>query len=221
MKTTNYWQLILQGLRNGIQCANGAKQLSRIQQPIVTIFGGKEATREGPYAQQAYAFARLCVSRNMAILTGGGPGIMYSSNCGARDARKDQSKEIPHTYAIGVRNVDVDFTNKCSPVLMVDQFSTRKWLLTRYSCAFVIFPGGIGTMDELFEVLNLIKVKHIPQVPIILIGSQYWQQLHTWYMQSGHQEGFILPEYTQLFRITDNLEEALTIIVDHCQQQKD
>ncbi len=199
-------------IKSGFQLMRGVYRLSRLSHPSVAIFGGKGAYEEGKYAKLAYDLAAKCAQKGLSVITGGGPGIMEAANCGAYEASSNKKR---CTIGIGVRGVDVDFVNECAPVVRVDYFFARKWLLTRYTCAFVLFPGGIGTVNELFEVLDLIKLNKIKKVPVILVGSSYWKDLIAWY-QHAHEYEFIRMPSNYAFIVTDDIDEAVRIITTSC-----
>jgi uncharacterized protein (TIGR00730 family) len=196
----------------GFQKIKGIYYLSRLKQPTVAIFGGKGAYEEGKYAQWAQQVGRICVEKNMSVITGGGPGIMEAANCGAAQAGKNAKQ---WTLGIGVRGVDVEFENRCAPVITVDYFFVRKWLLTHYAAGFILFPGGIGTLDEFFEVLNLIKLHKMKKVPIVLVGSSYWKNLINWFEHAFEYE-FVAEAPHTFFVVTDDLQEAVCIIERVC-----
>jgi predicted Rossmann-fold nucleotide-binding protein len=173
------------------QIVYGTYQLSRLHQPIVAIFGGKGAHEEGKYAHWATQVGQLCVQKKMSVITGGGPGIMEAANCGAASATKDGNN------------------------VLVDYFFVRKLLLTKYACGFILFPGGIGTLDEMFDLLNLIKLGKIKKVPIVLMGTSYWKDLINWF-EHAFQYEFVPVPYRSFFIITDDPEEAVRIIADAC-----
>lgn len=191
------------------QLSYGVYRLAKLSQPIVSVFGGKGAYEGGKYAQWAEQFAAECAKKGMSIVTGGGPGIMEAANCGAFNAAKDKKRS---TLGIGVSGVDLNFYNECAPMVNVDYFFVRKWLLTHYACAFVLFPGGIGTVDEFFEVLNLMKLKKMKRVPVILVGKKYWEDLLDWYERAFKSE-FISTPPQQMLIVTDDIHEAVQIIV--------
>jgi len=182
--------------------------LTRISCPIVTIFGGKGTSQDSEIAKNVYQFARLLVKNNISVLTGGGPGIMVAANCGA--ASVESKKQM--TLGIGIREVDADFVNPCTKVIATPYFFVRQWLLIRYSQAFIVFPGGIGTVDELFETLNLMKVDKIPKLPIILVGKDYWQPLVDWYYKKGIAQGFIPEHAKDLIVLVDDINHAFEIV---------
>lgn len=203
-----YLRLMGLMIKSGMQLCYGTYHLAKLRQPIVAIFGGTRAFKEGKYAQWAEQAGELCVKQNMSVITGGGPGIMEAANCGAYNQGDPGSK---WTLGIGVDGVDPKFSNPCAPVIRVDYFFARKWLLTRYASGFILFPGGIGTVDELFEVLNLTKLGKMKRVPIVLVGKAYWHHLIEWYQHAFEYELIDGPPETA-FCVTDDPDEAVKII---------
>jgi len=209
---TESMRLLLQSVHGGIQLGYGLYHLSRLRGPIVSVFGGKWVNGEHEYAKQAYELSGRLVEHGFSIITGGGPGIMAAANCGAQKKKEELKIKEECTLGVGVAGVDVDFVNTCATNLVQTRsFFVRKWLLIRYSSAIVVFPGGIGTVDELFDVLNLQKFNTVKLMPVILVSRSYWQGLIDWYNQSIAQ-GIIRPEYKNLFTITDDLDEAYSLI---------
>ncbi len=188
-------------------------KFSRLQGKIITIFGGREAHKGGKYEKQAYKIATQCIEQGMSIITGGGPGVMNGANCGAHDKAQELGLKNK-TLGICVPGVDIGFVSSCAPVYWVDYFFMRKWLLIRYSCGFIIFPGGIGTLDETFELLNLVKTYKIPQIPIVLFDKDYWQPIIDWYDKALDKK-FILKEFKHLFMVTDDISKAI-LALQHC-----
>lgn len=181
-----------------------------MRRPVVAIFGGKGAPLEGAYARQAYDIAAACVAAGASVLTGGGPGLMEAANCGALD--KAQELGIKECCALGVRiaAVDEEFNSKCTyPVVKVTDFFARKWLLIDYSDAIIVYPGGIGTADELFHVLNLIKTKKMGAIPLILVDTQYWKPMMEWYHNHAYASGFIKPDAKDLLRVADATDHIM------------
>ena len=212
-------QLVRQGAlcKARWQLMRGLVKLSGLQGPIVSVFGGKGVGKESVYFEAAYKLSGQLVENGFSIITGGGPGIMSAANCGALDKAKSLGLNKIHTLGIGVHSVDVDFENPCANVFFTNYFFVRKRLLFRYSCGFVIFPGGIGTMDEFFEILNLIKVEKMKPVPIILFGTSYWKPMLTWYNQAVEQR-FISTEYKSLFTVADSTDHVQIVIDAHCRK---
>lgn len=184
--------------------------LTRMPTPTATIFGGKNVRKDSELAQQVYQLSRLLVKHNISVLTGGGPGVMLAANCGA--ASIEHKKKRTMTLGIGVNGVDAPFVNECAKVVKVPYFFIRQWLLVRYSQAFIIFPGGVGTVDELFETLNLMKLNKIPTLPIILIDKNYWQPLVDWYYKKGLPQEFIPEHAKDLFVLVDDINQAFEIV---------
>jgi len=200
----------------GWELTRSFTQLAKLNMPCITIFGGAKEGKEKTYSKKAFALARRFVENDVPVLTGGGPGIMESVNCGAASVYDKAQKEKKYTIGIAVRGIDTWFESACFyNTIHVNYFFMRKWLLTRYSVGFIVFPGGIGTMDELFNLLNLTKHHKIPEFPIILIGRDYWKPLVDWF-QSALKEGMLNERLANLFIITDDIDEAFTIVYESC-----
>lgn len=190
----------------------GLYWLSFLEKPTVTIFGGRGWGAREEFFLAAHDIAYHCVERGFSVLTGGGPGTMQAANCGAHEACKKLCKKATSvTFGIGVSGVDTGFVNKCAPVLYVDSFYPRKWLLMHYSVAYIVFPGGVGTMDELFELLNLMKHGLIEKRPVVLFNSKYWQQMFGWF-EFAIEQGFIDPAYKDFLHLSDDPHEAMDFI---------
>jgi len=192
-------------LKSAFQLSYGVFKLRHLKQPVIAVFGGKGAYVKGKYASWAYDFSAQIARKKMSIITGGGPGIMEAANCGAFEATKNKRGA---TLGIGVSGVDLDFFNECAPIIKVDYFFVRKWLLTHYASAYVFFPGGVGTVDELFEVLNLMKLNKMPRIPVVLVGRDYWKDLIAWY-KHAHESEFISAPIDTCIMITDSIEQAV------------
>jgi len=202
------------------QLIRSTRILSTVRMPAVTIWGGTHADQNSAYAQQAFALSQKLVTNNISVLTGGGPGIMEAANCGAVSDQQEGDKKLS-SLGVGVTSVDKAYTNPCVPVTRVDYFFLRKWLLIRYSLAFVIFPGGVGTVDELFELLNFMKHGKVPKLPVILIGTQYWQPIMDWFNTRALAHGFVQQSQVDLLTITDDLDEAFEIIKHVCETYRE
>jgi uncharacterized protein (TIGR00730 family) len=188
----------------------GFRALSHVGK-AVTIFGSARTPREHPEYAQARELARRLGERGFAIITGGGPGAMQAANEGARDAGVQSiglDIELPHEQAV---NAYVDLP------LMFHYFFTRKVMFVRYASAFVAFPGGFGTLDELFEVLTLRQTHKIQHFPVILIGTRYWRGLLDWLSDPVCVEGKIDPVDLERISCTDDLDEVMALVeaADH------
>lgn len=174
----------------------------------VTIFGSARTPESDPYYKQAQEMARLLAQEGFAVITGGGPGIMEAANRGAKEAGG---------LSIGC-NIELPFeqgTNRwVERSINFRYFFVRKTMFVKYSTAFITFPGGYGTMDELFEALTLVQTGKVKQFPVVLFGRDYWRGLADWLKERVAGEGKIAPEDLNLFLVTDDPKEALGWIVE-------
>jgi uncharacterized protein (TIGR00730 family) len=176
--------------------------------PGVTIFGSARMSPRDPYYGAAVELAKGLAKHNLAIITGGGAGIMEAANKGA-SLSKGRSVglniELPHEQK-GNRyaNIPIHF----------HYFFSRKVCFVKYSVAFVFMPGGYGTLDEFFEVLTLVQTQRIPEFPLILFGKKHWKGLIRW-MKEELDNKYISRGDLDLFRITDDPQEAIDIILDY------
>ncbi len=175
----------------------------------VTVFGSARMPQDDPWYSVAEELAAELAKRNLAIITGGGPGIMEAANKGASIAKGKSvglNIELPHEqHCNRYANVPFHF----------HYFFSRKVCFVKYSIGFVFMPGGFGTLDELFEVLTLVQTERIPRYPIILIGKAHWKGLVKWMRAHLEDAGYTSPGDLDLFTITDSAKEAVDIIVDY------
>ena len=211
--------LFFNAIKLGYSMARIACGLSKVRMPIVTVFGSSRPAPESDLYKKAFNLGEQLAEHGISVITGGGPGVMDAANCGAFSGRNQQDSML-NTMGIAVNGVDASFKSRCSEVLWVDTFFVRKWMLVRYSLGIVVFPGGLGTFDELFDVLNYMKHKRIPLIPLILIGVDYWQPLVDWMKNMALQEGYINPEYLNFFQVTDSVDEACNKLIHVCDQYK-
>jgi uncharacterized protein (TIGR00730 family) len=174
--------------------------------PCVTVFGSARAQSNDPVYIAAVEAARLLAKAGFGIITGGGPGIMEAANKGAQEGGN---------LSIGC-NIELAFEQAPNQFLDVSldfrYFFVRKTMFIKYSSAFLIFPGGFGTMDELFEALTLIQTKKVSNFPVILYGSKYWQGLLNWIRETMLAEEKVSVEDVALLRISDDPAEICTIV---------
>ena len=181
--------------------------------PGVTVFGSARMVPSDPYYGRAVELAKGLAKHNLAVITGGGPGIMEAANKGANLARGKSvglNIELPHEQR-GNRfaNIPINF----------HYFFARKVCFVKYSIAFVFMPGGFGTLDEFFEVLTLVQTRRIPEFPLILFGREYWRGLIRWMKQRLQDENaYISPGDLDLFTVTDDVQEAIDIILDYARR---
>ena len=185
----------------------GYESLSRIG-PCISIFGSARDTTEQRYLDAATEIARQLTSKGFGIITGGGLGIMEAAN---KDA------QIGKGPSVGL-NIDLPFEQSSNHFidhdknLDFDYFFARKVMFVKYSQAFVVMPGGFGTLDELFEAITLVQTKKIDQFPIILYGSDFWEGLKQWIENTLKATGKISPNDTDLMHVANSEEEVVGII---------
>jgi uncharacterized protein (TIGR00730 family) len=178
--------------------------------PGVTVFGSARMSPRDAHYKAAVELAQGLAKHNLAIITGGGPGIMEAANKGAALAKGKSvglNIELPHEqkgncYA----NIPIHF----------HYFFSRKVCFVKYSIAFVFMPGGFGTLDEFYEVLTLVQTERIPAFPLILFGCRFWKGLLHWMKTAMEEKNkFISPGDLELVTITDDPEEAIDVILDY------
>ena len=170
--------------------------------PAITVFGSARTRRDDPYYHQGELLGRALADRGFAVITGGGPGMMEAVNKGCHDAgglSVGCNIELPHEQSLN-RYVDLGVEFR--------YFFVRKNMFVKYARGFVIFPGGFGTLDELFESLTLAQTGKIEHFPIVLFGSEYWKGLLDWLRERVLSVGAIAPSDLKLMSITDDPEEA-------------
>jgi uncharacterized protein (TIGR00730 family) len=175
----------------------------------VTIFGSARTLPSSPNYKNTVTLAKSLAANNLAVITGGGPGIMEAANRGAalgKGTSVGLNIELP-TEQHGNRyaNVPVHF----------HYFFSRKVCFVKYSVAFVFMPGGFGTLDEFFEVITLVQTQRIPRFPLILFGSEYWNGLLHWVKGTLQKGKFIGPKDMELVTVTDDPAEAVRIVLDY------
>lgn len=174
----------------------------------VTIFGSARLPAANPYYKLAVDLGARLAKQNLAVITGGGPGLMEAANRGAAKAKGKSiglNIELPHEQQ-GNRfvNIPINF----------HYFFSRKVCFVKYSIAFIFMPGGFGTLDEFFEILTLVQTQRIPRFPLILIGKSYWRGLLAWIEATLEKGALISPEDNELFSVTDDLDEVMAIVTE-------
>jgi uncharacterized protein (TIGR00730 family) len=176
--------------------------------PAVAIFGSARVPPGHPQYEAAERTARILVEAGLAVITGGGPGIMEAANKGAKEGGGT---------SIGC-NIELPFEQGMNQWVEVAvnfrYFFVRKTMFVKYSEAFIIFPGGFGTMDELFEALTLIQTGKIRNFPVVMFGTQYWAGLLDWIRTVMLEEGMVSPDDLDLLVATDSPEEAVQVILN-------
>jgi uncharacterized protein (TIGR00730 family) len=181
----------------------------------VSIFGSARVKADDPMYKACVTTTRLLGEAGFAIITGGGPGIMEAANKGAREAGAKSvgcNIELPFEQA-GNQFVDVSIDFR--------YFFVRKTMFVKYAQAFVIFPGGFGTMDELFESLTLIQTGKVRHFPVVLMGTDYWGGLVDWIRDRMIEEGKIAPEDLDIIYLTDDPHEARNHILGRLRRRRE
>ncbi len=200
----------------GLQVVWGAWKISRLSQPVVSIFGGHLLPSDSPYLRAAHYLASRLVDQDISVLTGGGPGIMEAADSGAAHERGGKIRSM----GIGVRGLkgEKGLNPYVHQGIMLDYFWARKYLLITYSYAFVIFPGGLGTMDELSDLLNLMDTEQRPSVPVLLYGKDFWKPYLDW-IEATKAAGLIrMHGAVKDLYCVDDSEEALAILISYCER---
>jgi hypothetical protein len=178
-----------------------------------SIFGSARTQPDDPDYELARETARIIGETGMGIITGGGPGIMEAANRGAKDAG---------ALSVGL-NIELPFEQGgnpyCDIALEFHYFFARKIMFVRYASGFVVFPGGFGTMDELWEALTLIQTGKIVEFPVVLVGSDYWRGLVDWLDERMLTEGNISPGDVELFTLTDDPAEVRDLLLSAAHRQ--
>ncbi len=194
------------------ELVEGFDSMSKIG-PAVSIFGSKRCKPEDPEYQLAQTLAFKLAQAGFGVITGGGPGIMEAGNRGAKEAGGK---------SVGL-NIKLPFETGPNPyqTLSVDfrYFFVRKLMFVKYAMAFIILPGGFGTVDELFEALNLMQTDKIKKFPLYLVGSDYWSGLVDWLKGTVIKRGLLLEEELSLLTVIDDPDELVKQIT-WCEKEK-
>ena len=179
--------------------------------PAVSVFGSARVGRSDPSYRMARTLARKLARHGYAIITGGGPGIMEAANRGAREGGG---------VSVGC-NIELPFEQGLNEFVTLGMefryFFVRKTMFVKYAEAFCIFPGGFGTLDELFEAMTLIQTGKVRHFPVVLFGTAYWRGMIEWMRTTVLAEGKISPDDLTIPTVTDNVDEAVEVILAHHQ----
>ena len=176
--------------------------------PAVSIFGSARTKPDSDGYAQGIELGRLVVEAGYAVITGGGPGAMEAANRGAREAGGT-------SVGLGIElPFEAGLNPYCDLGINFRYFFARKTMFVKYAQGFVVFPGGFGTIDELFEALTLVQTGKVTTFPIILVGSQYWSGLIDWLRATMALDGKISPADLDLIHLTDDPEEVVSILRD-------
>ena len=186
----------------------GFQKVLQIDRPAVSIFGSARVGEDTEPYRQARATGRCFAENGFAVVTGGGPGVMEAANRGCKEGgglSVGFNIALPHEQGLNPY-CDIEMTFK--------HFYARKTMFVKAAEGFVIFPGGFGTLDELFESLTLIQTGKVLDFPVVLVGSAYWRDLLGWVEDELLADGMISPEDIELLHLTDDPDEAVRLIVE-------
>ena len=211
--TTDAWRV----LRIMGEFVEGFEALTTLG-PAVSIFGSARTKPDDPYYEAARQTAKLLATEGFSVITGGGPGIMEAANLGTREGGG---------VSVGC-NIELPFEQGMNAYVDVAinfrYFFVRKTMFVKYAEAFIIFPGGFGTMDELFESLTLIQTGKVRNFPVVLFGREYWQGMLDWLRNTMLKDNKISEEDLELLIITDSPDEAVDVVVkcydENCSQME-
>lgn len=204
LRTSEAWRVF----RIQAELIDGIETLSTLG-PAVSIFGSSRLPQNSPYCIAATELAAILAHNGIAVITGGGPGVMAAVNRGAHGngaASVGLNIALPHEQRPNPhQDISLNFR----------YFFVRKLMFVKYAVGYVIFPGGYGTLDELFEALTLIQTGKIRRFPVVLYGRDYWEGLLAWLRGRALAAGCILAEDLELFQLVDTPQAAAEIICRH------
>ncbi len=204
-KADDAWQILrIQG-----EFTKGFDKFNSLEDPCISVFGSARTVEGSKWYNEAKEFGHIMSSEGFGIITGGGPGIMMAANQGAHEYGGTSigiGIELPFESGMN-KYVDMGVENR--------YFFTRKVMFLKYSKGFVVFPGGLGTLDELFEALTLAQCGHNIKYPVVLVGKDYWGGLIEWIKDTLLESGMIKESDLDLFRLVDTAKEAKDKIMDY------
>ncbi len=202
-----------QAARIADEFLNGFTAVAQIDRPAVSIFGSARVDEESPPYRQAREVARRFAEEGWAVITGGGPGVMEAANRGAKEGgglSVGFNIRLPHEQFANPY-LDIEYT--------FDHFYARKVCFVKPAEGFVIFPGGFGTLDELYEALTLIQTGKVLHFPVVLFDSDYWGEMLDWVRDELLADGMISPEDVELLYVTDDPSRAVQVVLD-CYEER-
>lgn len=193
------------------ELVDGIEKLAKLGS-AVSIYGSARLSEDSPYYQLAYDLGKRLSQQNIAVITGGGPGVMEAANRGAMEgpgASVGLNISLPEEQTNNAyQDISLNFR----------YFFVRKFMFVKHAVGFVIFPGGYGTMDELFEALTLVQTNKVKPFPIVLVSKAYWQGLMDWIAVTMKEHHCIHSKDLELLHIVDTAEEAAQIVIKHYHQ---
>jgi uncharacterized protein (TIGR00730 family) len=187
----------------------GFQTVLRIDRPAVSIFGSARIGADSDVYRSARETGRLFAEAGFAVVTGGGPGVMEAANRGCQEAgglSVGFNIELPHEQGLNPY---------CDIGLTFKHFYARKTMFVKAAEGFVILPGGFGTLDEMWEALTLIQTGKVLNFPVVLLDTDYWEELLDWVREEPLDGGLVSPDDIELLHVTDAPAEAVRIVVGH------
>ncbi len=185
------------------------EKLSKIG-PCVSIFGSARTKPDDKYFKMADEIAYQLTQNGYGVITGGGPGIMEAAN---RGAARGKGKSVGLNITLPFEEYANQYIDRDKKIDF-DYFFVRKVMFVKYAQGFIVLPGGLGTLDELFEAITLIQTEKIGKFPIVLVGSEFWGGMLEWIKTTLIQDGKVSPKDLNIFQMADSADEAVKIIVD-------
>ncbi len=193
----------------------GFQKVLEIDRPAVSIFGSARVGEDSEPYRLAREAGRRFAETGFAVVTGGGPGVMEAANRGCKEGgglSVGFNITLPHEQGLNPY-CDVEMTFK--------HFYARKTMFVKAAEGFVIFPGGFGTLDELFESLTLIQTGKVLNFPVVLVGSDFWAELLEWVREEALADGMISPEDVEMLHVTDDPAEAVRLVVEGYEERNE
>ena len=191
----------------------GFEAVERIGRPAITVFGSARVREGHPAYAAAREAGRRLAEAGFAVVTGGGPGVLEAANRGAQEAGGVSvgfNIELPHEQGLNPY---------CDIAMTFKHFYARKVMFVNAAEGFVIFPGGFGTLDEMFEALTLIQTGKVLHFPVVLFGNDYWAEMLEWVRKALLADGMISPEDVELLHVTDDPAEAVATVVGYYEKR--
>jgi len=193
-------------------------ELMRKVDPAISIFGSARLNKNSKYGKLTEKICQTVTSTGFSLITGGGPGLMEAANKGARKGINEYKRHFPKDrppISAGL-TIQLPFEPTANQYVDLDvhfrYFFVRKVMFAKYARAFIIMPGGFGTLDEVFEALTLIQTNKMQRFPIVMMGREYWQGLIDWIKKTCIKQGSLTRKHLDLIQITDDPEEAVEIV---------
>lgn len=207
LKSSEAWRVF----RIQAELIDGIETLNELG-PAVTVFGSSRLLPGDEYFDAAVETGRLLSNMGISVITGGGPGIMEGANRGCFNGSC-------HSVGLNIALPHEQTPNSFQDVsLTFRYFFVRKLMFVKYACGFIIFPGGYGTLDELFEALTLVQTERIRRFPIVMVGSEYWQGLLDWMGDKAVRRGCLDTADLELVTLVDTPQDAAAVIKAHVEQ---